>query len=1190
MPNEAMEGTTRKIGRTTTKFSMGPAEHRTTGRTVTIGNSRPATTEEHRVDHSPFVRLELPGLRATTFLIDTGSEISIIKERQIVNPDFHKGEPITLRGITNNTTNTLYSIFIPFNDKCNKFQVVDDTSPILQDGILGADYLFDHNFSLSSNTFKIGNIIKRRNSSKDNCANRTVLVNFITGTGAITKVDANGQPILSQTLRDQIESVENFDDRLVFHMTSSSKTSDRIRRLKENTRLGHLTEGKEQIWDIISNYHDIFVLTGDPLPKSQILEHEIKTTDETPVHTKQYRYPPIHQDEIKRQVTDLLGKGIIKDSDSPYNSPLWIVPKKADASGKQKWRLVIDYRKLNEKTIKDSYPIPNIDEILDGLGNAKYFSAFDLTSSFHQVGVKENDIHKTAFSTKDGHFEFVRMPFGLKNAPPTFQRLMNRGLQGLVGNNCFVYVDDIIVFGRTLEEHNKNLKIIFERLRQCGLKLQPDKCEYLKPELEYLGHVISAEGVQPNPARIEKVKNYPVPRNSKEIKQFLGLCGYYRKFVKDFAKIAKPINQLLRKDKEFQWTSEQQTAFETLRDALITQPVLQYPNWNEPFILTTDASNHALGAVLSQGTIGRDRPTAYASRTLNNAESRYTTTEKELLAIVWATKHFHQYLYGRKFTIVTDHKPLVWLMNVKDPNSRLVRWRLKLLEYDYEIIYKQGKNNTNADALSRGRIRTIEQDLLNSELEYYTTLYTNNPPTSVENDEFIKGLVGRPNPTVTTKPVGPSILSQVKIHQGFLKELPTIVYTEVPPETTEKGKTYVSPHDTGKTKLDTFTKVLNGGDKINLIQDRNYLTEIAALLTKLNRDIDIHVSKPIPIDKKEIIQLAHDSLFGGHYAYDKTLQKIRKQHEWPNITRDVKTYIENCETCQRQKDTKRQTYIPQVTDIPSKPTDKVSLDLVGPLDETSRKNKYILVIQDYLTRYVMCEPLIDKSTAAIIQAFWASWLRIFGRPKEILTDNAKEFTSLEFSEFCDLMKSKHVLTSVYHPQSNGKNERSHIILKEYLRCYQTTENPWDLILPKAMLNYNCTINRSTGYTPFELQLGYEPNSILDEQDEYLTLRQQIDNLKLKHENKIIETIENLQFQQPSTSYSHLDPIYKGNLVLIRNYNAKSLEERWRGPFEVTQVTDSHSIKINEYGKPTVHHRTNVKLFKQPTQLDTGDAD
>ena len=236
----------------------------------------------------------------------------------------------------------------------------------------------------------------------------------------------------------------------------------------------------------------------------------------------------------------------------------------------------------------------------------------------------------------------------------------------------------------------------------------------------------------------------------------------------------------------------------------------------------------------------------------------------------------------------------------------------------------------------------------------------------------------------------------------------------------------------------------------------------------------------------------------------------------------------------------------------------------------------------------MCEPLIDKSTAAIIQAVWASWLRIFGKPKEILTDNAKEFTSQEFTEFCNLMRSRHVLTSVYHPQSNGKNERSHIILKEYIRCYQTAEKPWDLLLPQAMLNYNCTINRSTGYTPFELQLGYEPNSIFDEPDELLTLRQQIGNLKFQHENKILETLDNLQSQQPSTSYNHLETISAGNQVLIRNYTAKSLEERWRGPFEVAETSDGHSIKINENGRISVHHRTNVKLFKQASSTISDD--
>lgn len=270
----------------------------------------------------------------------------------------------------------------------------------------------------------------------------------------------------------------------------------------------------------------------------------------------------------------MLDRRIIESSDSPYNAPVWVVPKKLDASGKRKWRIVIDFRKLNEITDQDAYPLPVIDTILSQLGNAKFFSALDLSSGFHQIPMHPDSKKFTAFSTPEGHFHYNRMPFGLKNAPATFQRLMDRALKGLIGKCCFVYLDDIIIFGQTIQEHNTNLAIILQQLTELNLKLQPEKCEFLKPELEYLGHVISKDGVKPNSKKIEAVKEFKQPRNSKEIKQFLGLAGYYRKFIQNFAKIAKPLSKLVKKDEPYRWTDEQQIAFDTLKLKLCEEPVL----------------------------------------------------------------------------------------------------------------------------------------------------------------------------------------------------------------------------------------------------------------------------------------------------------------------------------------------------------------------------------------------------------------------------------------------------------------------------------------------------------------------------------------------------------------------------------------------------------------------------------------
>ncbi|KAL6417636.1 hypothetical protein ACFW04_012606 [Cataglyphis niger] len=478
--------------------------------------------------------------------------------------------------------------------------------------------------------------------------------------------------------------------------------------INDSLRLNHLNkEESDHVSRLIDKQQDLFHLPGSKLGFTSVIKHKIVTSDEQPINTKQYRFPPIHKEEIDKQIKELLDNDVIKPSESPYNSPLWIVPKKADFKGNKRWRMVIDYRALNEKTIGDAYPLPNITEILDQLGSAKYFSVFDLASGFHQIPMHESHAGKTAFSTPHGHYEFNRMPFGLKNAPATFQRLMDQVLSGLQGSELFVYLDDIVLYASSLREHEIKFDKLAERLRQANLKLQPDKCEFLRKEVGYLGHIISDQGVKPDPAKIRAVKEFPTPRNAKNIKQFLGLAGYYRRFIPNFSKTARPLTNLLKKEEPFDWTDEQESAFVQLREALCTEPILQYPDFTKPFVVTTDASGYAIGGILSQGSIDKDLPIAYTSRLLNTAEKNYSTIEKELLAIVYCVNYFRPYLYGRRFELVTDHKPLVWLHSVKDPTSRLVRWRLKLAEYEYEVKYKAGRTNVNADALSRNPAQTF---------------------------------------------------------------------------------------------------------------------------------------------------------------------------------------------------------------------------------------------------------------------------------------------------------------------------------------------------------------------------------------------------------------------------------------------------------------------------------------------------
>lgn len=346
---------------------------------------------------------------------------------------------------------------------------------------------------------------------------------------------------------------------------------------------------------------------------------------------------------------------------SPYNSPLLIVPKKGI---KDKWRLVVDYRQLNKKLHEDRFPLPRLEDILDRLGRARYFSTIDLMSSFHQIELEPESRPLTAFSTQKGHFQFTRLPFGLKIATNSFQRMLNIALSGLE-TKAFLYVDDIIIFGCSIRHHNNNLVHIFQKLREYNLKINPSKCNFLQTQVTYLGHLITSEGIRTDPSKNESIKKYPAPSNADETRCFVAFCNYYRRFIKNFADLAKPLNNLLKKNTAFVWSIDCEKSFKLLKEKLISAPILQYPDLSKPFIVTTDASAFALGAVLSQGEVGTDLPVCYASRSLNKSELNKPVIEKELLGIYWAITYFRPYLYGQKFFVYTGHRPVFSVTKIR---------------------------------------------------------------------------------------------------------------------------------------------------------------------------------------------------------------------------------------------------------------------------------------------------------------------------------------------------------------------------------------------------------------------------------------------------------------------------------------------------------------------------------------------
>lgn len=837
----------------------------------------------------------------------------------------------------------------------------------------------------------------------------------------------------------------------------------------DHLHLNHLNEEEYNgITKIIRKFENIFFKEGDILTSTPKIKHEIVTTTDRQINSKLYRYPPKHEEEVRRQIKEMEEQGIIQKSFSRYSSPLIVVPKKKDNSGQQKFRIVIDYRKLNEVTVDDKFPLPNIDSILDKLGRAQYFSTLDLAKGYHQILIKEQDREKTAFVTPHGLYEFIRMPFGLKNAPATFQRLMNDILRDYINKTCVVYLDDILIFSTSLQEHLRAITNIFKVLESHKLKVQIDKCAFMKKETAFLGHVITKDGLKPNPDKVDVIQKVELPRTEKQLKSFLGLTGYYRKFIRDYAKVAQPLTKFLKKGTKVNPKDPNYIeAFEKLKTLISSHPILRFPNFNKQFHLTTDASNYAIGAVLSQ----EGHPICYASRTLNSHERNYSATDKEFLAIIWSVNYFRPYLYGNKFKIFTDHQPIKYLhakYKGKDLSPRHQRWLLKLGEYQFEIEYLKGKENKVADFLSRIDLMK-ETNENSSELPDKTNSYSDFGilfNIEEDNDATMATVHSAEEELLDHIPIKEEIVNKYKtqiiLTNNKVKEMEVIH---------KKRIIYIAEYDFEMLE-DILKRYIRKGITgiYSEISDHKYNFVQEKLREMFSNDKTIKFIRcsfraqdlRTEVEAVKQISLYHvrESL---HSGIQETFAAIKNKIYYPKLLELINIVINQCEVCQEvkydRKPIKPKFYLTETaTDI----NQIVHIDIY-----IIMKHSFLTVI-DKFSKFAAAYYLPDRNHVTIIEQLEDHFAKI-GKPEKIVAGN--EFNSVQIKDFLQEENVSLHLTKAHSHTGIADVESLHRTLAEKFRTliYQKVKISTRRIIQKAVINYNQRFHSTIKATPIDVQ-------------------------------------------------------------------------------------------------------------------------
>ncbi len=948
---------------------------------------------------------------------------------------------------------------------------------------------------------------------------------------------------------------------------------------------------KQALCNLIDRYADVFVGPDGMLGKCDVIKHKIVVTDNTPVRRRAYRLNPTQQKIMEAKLGELLQQGIIEESCSPWSAPCLLISKRNNTEH----RLVTDFRALNAKTVLIANPLPTTQEALENIGmtKPKWFSVMDLQSGFFQAELDPSSKQYTAFATHVGLFQYCRLPQGLSNSAQTFQQIMEAVLRGLTWRSCAVYIDDIIVFeGQTFNEHLQAIEKVFIRLRKANLKLRANKCQFAQRKIKFLGHIISADGVQTDPDKIAAVKTYPAPKNVKQLKSFIGLANYYRKFCKNFSKIAMPLNALFKKDVPFVWSHECQQAFETLKHTLITAPMLRYPDLNLPFKLYTDASTISLGACLTQEINGTEYVVAYAGRSLSNAERKMGITMLECLGLVFGVKHFDFFLRNNHFTAVVDHQALLWLLKQKEPIGKFARWVSFLQQYSYDIKHRPGLQHCNADALSR---REYTQTPEPNELIGLAAMLTADEPNDA----------GQPQPANTTDDlhIRPTEIAQPLLDMSQVIELQR-------------------DDDAYKAVIDYLERDIL---PLNQARARTVLIESAmfALIdgalhhvfvregkgTKQQRTI-LQLAIPRPLIQTVLANMHDSPVSGGHYGISRTIEKVREKFYFPKMCAEIVKYVKSCITCCQRKRPAQQTNA-AITPmpVPDAPWVRVSTDLLGRLPKCrDTGNQYVLVFIDYFTKYVELIAIPDAKAETVARALLERVILLHGAPQYLHSDRGTQYLSKLVSETCKLFNIHKTQTTSFHPACNGQSERMMTnILNSLAKLLEDKHDVWDKYIPFVQYSYNITPSLdSTGYSPYFLNHGRYPrmpiDTVLHVTSDALPsvkefIKTVVDELQTAHSATEQILNERKEVMRKKSEQITNDPDFKvGDIVyiyepVIVKGNSAKLARPFAGPYYIVEKPSHLHAKLRRVsdGKP-IKNKVHINRLKRGLLRSTEPID